>query len=169
MRPSYSLEGSKNIDREKSFWMKVDRRSPAECWEWKASTNNRGYGQFWIGHTFVGAHRFSYELVHGFILDSSKCVCHKCDNRKCVNPFHLFLGTHQDNENDKVSKGRQAKGNNNGQGGTKNWKNKLSESDVLSIRKLHKNGVSYAFLSEKFGVTESNIYYIVSHKSWSWL
>jgi HNH endonuclease len=169
MRANYSLAGSKNVDRVGSFWMKVDVRSADECWEWQASKNARGYGQFWIGNTFTGSHRFSYELLHGKIGDSNLLACHKCDNPSCCNPKHLFLGTHQDNEADKVSKGRQATGNKNGQGGTKNWKNKLSEQAVKNIRFFNTKGFSNKQLSDMFGVTESMIYYIVTRRSWKWL
>ena len=167
MKNDFDLSGKKNVNRDESFWLKVDRNSKEDCWEWKGSLN-RGYGQFWVGHTFIGAHKYSYELHFGKI-ENGLLVCHRCDNRKCVNPNHLFLGTYQDNENDKVSKNRQAKGKKNGQSGTRNWKNKLSELDVIEIRKKLEDKTPYKVLSQKYGVTEGMIYYIKSRRSWSWL
>jgi HNH endonuclease len=158
MRPSYSLAGSKNVDRVSSFWMKVDRKSPDECWTWIGSINTRGYGQFWIGKTFTGAHRFSYKIHYGDIPDGL-LVCHKCDNRKCVNPNHLFLGTSQDNVDDAVSKNRQAKGK-------QVMHSKLVEEQVREIRS---SSLSYQELSNIYGVTENMTYYIKSGRSWKWV
>lgn len=92
------------------FWAKVDKRSEAECWPWMATKNGVGYGKFTLGvNNKVLAHRYSYEAANGPIPDGV-LVCHKCDNPQCVNPAHLFLGTHKDNMEDAVRKGRQARG-----------------------------------------------------------
>lgn len=75
------------------------------CWEWSASINNHGYGQFKFNKKMVKAHRMSYEIAHGSI-PKDLCVLHSCDNRLCVNPEHLRIGTKQDNSRDAVSRGR---------------------------------------------------------------
>lgn len=78
------------------------------CWIWAGATMSVGYGLFSIGRLKEGrvlAHRFSYELAFGKI-PSNKLLCHTCDNRWCVNPEHLFVGTHRDNTLDMVSKNR---------------------------------------------------------------
>ena len=95
----------KYIDR---FWNKVDKTSnPNGCWEWTAfiDKDGKGYGRAYDGNTQMGAHRLSV-IIDGRD-PSGKYVCHTCDNPKCVNPTHLFLGTQQDNLNDMKSKGRK--------------------------------------------------------------
>ena len=80
------------------------------CWLWTASLTGPGYGQFGVKGRVELAHRVSYELHVGAIPDGL-CVLHRCDVRHCVNPNHLFLGTHSDNSRDCVSKGRHGNGN----------------------------------------------------------
>ena len=87
------------------FWAKVVCGGPSECWEWTATLDGGGYGRIKSGGKLDGAHRVSWELHHGKI-PVDRWVLHRCDNRKCVNPAHLFLGTRGDNVSDMVQKGR---------------------------------------------------------------
>ncbi len=90
---------------QQRFWSKVDVQS-GDCWNWTgALSSSNGYAAFWDGERQVVAHRFSWELRNGPIPDGL-CVLHRCDNRRCVNPNHLFLGTKSDNTRDMLSKGR---------------------------------------------------------------
>lgn len=97
------------------FWERVNKSTGEnECWEWKGYIKPRtgiwdgAYGEFSFNSKHVRAHRFSYYLHFGEF-DPKLLVCHKCDNTKCVNPNHLFLGTYLDNNRDTVNKGRRAK------------------------------------------------------------
>lgn len=88
------------------FWSKVNQHAPGGCWEWTAGLNDSGYGMFPLWpRPAERAHRFSWHQHRGAIPDAL-CVLHRCDNRKCVNPDHLFLGTRGDNIRDCFGKGR---------------------------------------------------------------
>jgi hypothetical protein len=145
------------------FWAKVKVGKPDECWEWQASTDGRGYGQLNGGNRSLRAHRVSYELHFGSIPDGLD-VCHRCDNRRCVNPHHLFVGTRSDNVQDMLKKGR---GNFVPQVGSKNHLSKLHEDDIPEIRELAAGGLTCAAIASRFGVTAENISMIVRRLTWS--
>jgi hypothetical protein len=88
------------------FWNKVEVTTDSSlCWEWKAAKAPNGYGRFGMGSKVIQAHRVAWELIYGSIPDKLY-VLHSCDNRGCMNPSHLFLGTYKDNMQDCSRKGR---------------------------------------------------------------
>src|SRR3989442_111886 len=98
----------KIVEQVSRFWAKVDKSS--DCWIWTGALSQRGYGEFSVlSGSWVLAHRFSWQLHFGAI-PVGLCVCHACDNRTCVNPSHLWLGTHTANMKDKQVKGRAKTG-----------------------------------------------------------
>lgn len=93
---------------EERFWVKVDKTAPGGCWLWTGVRRPNGYGSFSVRQKYFGTHRFSWELTNGPI-PTGLNVLHRCDVRACVNPEHLFLGTHRDNAIDREQKGRKGK------------------------------------------------------------
>jgi len=145
---------------EKRFWEYVNKKSKNECWEWKAKINKTsGYGEISINGKSVLAHRFSYKIHFGKI-PANYCICHKCDNKICVNPHHLFKGKPQDNSNDMKNKNRQALGE-------KHPFAKLTEKQVVEIRSKYIPKVySYQKLANEFNVSKQTIYRTVLYKNW---
>lgn len=143
------------------FESKIMPITETGCWIWTGSLNKTGYGQFGVGGKAVLAHRMSYELFKGPI-PKGMHILHSCDNPSCVNPDHLFLGTHQDNMDDKVAKNRQAKPQ-----GNLNGRAKLTEQQVKEIREKYvpRKYSSYS-LAKEYGVSQYNICAIISNKSW---
>lgn len=114
------------------------------CQEWQSTLHRDGYGKFWFKGSQIPAHRMAYILFNGEI-PKGQWVLHKCDNRKCVNPKHLFLGNRIDNINDMDKKQRR---------GTKST---LKESQVSEIKKLLDVGISQQKIATLFNVHQTAI------------
>lgn len=151
------IPGFNKVLDHRAHFEKKFRVTPG-CWIWTAGFYNVGYGQFKEGPKAHGAHRFSYILYCGEIPDGL-FVCHKCDNRACVNPDHLFLGTHAENMADMRKKGRGAnlKGSQVGNA-------KLTESIVLEILK---SDLPQYVLRKKYGISSAQISRIKNGKRWA--
>jgi|ERR1700722_2279912 len=173
--------------RIQNFWNYVDKAGPEECWMWKAGLGRGGYGKF----GWHGAHRFSW-LIHYGEIPEGLCVCHTCDTPACVNPKHLFLGTSAENTFDRHRKGRDCSGD-------KHWTrlhpenlkrgeshpavidssylprgeahklSKLTEANVLEIRRLRVSGIKRKIVANKFNVSPDTIYRIDKGTLWGWL
>lgn len=176
----------KDVDR---FWSKVDKNGPipdhcpeiGPCWTWTSAKHKNGYGAFRLSKpkwVTAYAHRLSWELHYGPVeVDSSGRtfdVCHHCDNRSCVRPEHMFVGSRSDNMRDMREKGRGACGEKNGSKthpgcnpkGTRHWNSLLTEESATEVRVLHSKGLSYQALAEQFGVHPWTISDVVRRKTW---
>jgi hypothetical protein len=143
---------------EDRFWSKVDKRGPNECWNWTGAINSSGYGSFRLDGKVGSSSRTSYSLEYGEI-PVGLHVCHRCDNRPCVNPAHLFLGTNEDNHLDKIAKGRQARGESAGIAN-------LKESDVRALRDAARSGQTVTNLSKQTGIAYCTVYSAVHGMTW---
>jgi hypothetical protein len=156
---------------KESFWGKVNIISETDCWEWKGSVNNTGYGTVaWNGKVYT-AHRVAAYLsdmvdsiaapkhaaIKGFVL-------HKCDNRKCCNPNHFFIGTYADNQLDAYAKKRRRQPK-----GSQHVNAKLTNEQVMEIRTRYKNGELQVSLAKEFLVSQRCISLIVRGETYKWI
>lgn len=145
------------------FFATLAKGEPDECWLWPGSRFQDGYGSIHSGGKIgkpLLAHRVSWE-AHNSDPPGTLLVCHKCDVKLCVNPSHLFLGTHLDNNSDRARKNRSARGE-------RSPKTTLTEGEVKILRAEHAiGGTTYAALGRKFSVTEVTARNIVIRKTWS--
>lgn len=143
------------------FWSKVDKRGPDECWPWLGALNEHGYGvmrpEGQRNGPTVKAHRVSV------ILDDRNpdglCVLHRCDNPRCVNPAHLFLGTMADNTQDMVAKRRGLVGHRNGHA-------KLTDAQAAEIRRRRNAGERRDRLAAEFHVSGATVTRIANREGW---
>ena len=148
---------------EDRFLDKVDKDTSTGCWEWTGATTRGDYGVIGkkVGHKkwqTARAHRVSYELYKGPI--GKFHVCHTCDNPKCVNPDHLFLGTAKDNTQDMMAKGR---------GGYKrDSKQKLLSQEIADTirQEIRQEKGTQKQIAEKFGTSEKQVSNIKNNKVW---
>lgn len=166
------------------FWKKVDKDiseiyyNGTKCWEWQKGRIS-GYGCSKIEGHVILSHRVSWILSNGDI-ENDLCILHRCDNRKCVNPDHLFIGTKGDNNRDRENKGRgnHAFGDRNGSRkhnekmlrGNENGNAKLTELQVIEMINLYRNGeTNKEKLGRMFGINGSHVGNIVNRRNWKHL
>lgn len=138
------------------FWSKVERKGENDCWN--LASQARRYPSVWCYGKSIEAHRFSYELHYGPILPGL-VVMHTCDNTHCVNPRHLKLGSHADNQFDKVRKQRQARGERQGH-------SKLNAGQIIEIRRQFDSGVLTRTIARQFSITQNYVYAVGLRRCW---
>lgn len=159
-----SITPARNRPIEERFWAKVQRSADiTECWIWLACRNPAGYGAFNIGGRAWLAPRVAYLLTYGpFPLELN--VLHRCDNPPCCNPHHLFLGTQTENILDMRVKGRGNVGR-----GSRHRLAKLTDAQVIEIRKRYEQGERVTTIAQAYGVHTRTICSIKSRTTWKHL
>lgn len=141
------------------FWARVEKTEG--CWLFRGAHDPMGYGyvrRTAIAPHMLKAHRYSWMLLKGEIPDGL-CVLHRCDNPPCVNPDHLFLGTINDNNQDKKNKGRASRVSRNA--GEKQWSAILTDDLVRHIRAQHAAGVKQAVIGRALNISSKTIWYAI--------
>jgi hypothetical protein len=153
--------------REEKFWSNVEIKDDCNaCWEWKSVSGTSKYAVTKFNGKDEAVHRIAYRLSFSDFPRELQ-VCHKCDNPPCCNPFHLFLGTFQDNVDDRERKGRNKLPHSLGED---HGNHKLTEKNVKEIRELYQTtSHNYRTLSEIYGVTFGAIRNVIKGRTWGWL
>lgn len=159
----------------RNFLARIRFTDDGSCWEWEGS-KTVGYGMICCTRGGIkqsrGAHRVSYEFFIGEI-PPGMFICHRCDNRACVNPNHLFLGTPKDNTQDMVEKGRSCRGRSNpatGHRGEDSPNAKITERQVLEIRRRYAAGdITQEELAQEFGISSAHVCGIIRRRFWKHL
>jgi hypothetical protein len=138
----------------KAFLLKIKKAGPDECWEWQGSLNGGGYGHLRVHRKDVIAHRMAYMLSNGPI-EVGKRVCHTCDNRRCCNPVHLWIGTGKDNSMDAARKLRMH--------------SKYSVEDILKVKELLNQGLSTRAIAKRLSVGRDTVMKVQKGKTWAHL
>ncbi len=149
------------LSADKAFILRVSIGDG--CWLWQGATRSFGYGCFYaLPYKHYTAHRFAYEHFVGPIPEGL-LVLHKCDNPACVNPAHLFLGTSQDNMDDRNQKGRNTRGESHP-------KAKLNREDAIEIRRLYTDEfATVSDIGRQYNKDASSIIKILKSKTWKCL
>jgi DNA-binding XRE family transcriptional regulator len=147
------------------FWAKVQKSEG--CWLWQGARIPGGYGVMRFQKKQQLTHRIVWQLTQG-VIPKGSCVCHKCDNPPCVNPDHLFLGSHKDNMNDMHRKGRAGDHEWWKRPGRKHHRAVLTLEQASEIRKLYSDtDATQRDLASRFGVSQSAIWHILKGFSYS--
>lgn len=163
-RRTGTTEPTRLFDVEERFWANVQKGGPGECWLWTGLLTDKGYGRVFSNGRYLGAHRFSYRLHEGPV-PKGLFVCHRCDNPRCVNPDHLWLGTNADNMADMAEKGRA--NHEPRMLGESHTRAKLTEKKVREIRRLRREGLTLEAIAKQYGVCFQTVSLVVNRKSWA--
>lgn len=155
----YCSYGCRHGDIATRFWSRVEKTEA--CWLWTGLLSWKGYGITAVHQRHVGAHRLAYELAYGPI-PPGMFICHHCDNRRCVRPDHLFLGTAQDNTDDMLRKGRESWAV-----GERGGLAVLTEAQVREARERYRRGEgSHRSLALEYGISKGAMCHILTYRTW---
>ena len=141
----------------------INKNAENSCWEWTRCLSNKGYAVFNVKNKMILVHRFMYEKFKNKI-SNKMSVCHSCDNPKCVNPEHLFLGTHKENIIDCIKKGRDKKAR-----GERQRKCSISEKTAIEIKTKFKEGKTIKEIYHLFDCSYQTVWNICKNRSWKYL
>jgi hypothetical protein len=145
------------LSRIDEFWKRVDKTDG--CWTWTGNGTGDGYGRMFLAKgNVIRSNRASW-IIHFGEIPEGMCVCHHCDNKICVRPDHLFLGTDLDNKRDMFIKKKHAHT-------TRHGSAKLGAVEVVSIKRLYSKGWKSPAIAERFSVDKSTILRVLRGESW---
>ena len=147
------------------FWDNVKSGSANECWNWQGRIAGNGYGYYWTNGKWVLAHRTALSL-QGVVINNKE-VRHTCDNPTCCNPNHLIPGTHWENMQDCIAKGRFALPTNNKIYGERNGRARITTAQAILAKKMLLGRVSVKEIAHTIGCSISIVYHIRSGNSWA--
>lgn len=166
--PHENVAETIQLDPMNAFWrmvykygsIPVNKPCVGNCWIWLGNVNNNGYGYLTIGDRTQRAHRVVYELVLGGPIPKDKQINHRCDNKICVRPTHLQLGTQAENIQEAVDRGLYPSGE-------AHYRAKLTEQDVVAIRRDYIPGkIGYMTLAQRYSVSQDTIKDVVFGYTW---
>jgi hypothetical protein len=157
---SLDQKSRENISKmsQERFFQKIKKTEA--CWIWTGRKNWKGYGEVKCNNKSYKSHRLSW-IIHFGCIPEKMCILHKCDNPCCVNPNHLFLGTHQDNMIDMFQKGRG-----NRAFGTRVTPSKLNEEKVRSLRNDFYSGMKRDDILMKYSISKRAMYLVAKRITW---
>lgn len=148
---------------EERFARRLSRPDASGCVLWKGTRTSHGYGQIKCRGVFMLAHRLAWQLANGSIPEGL-LVCHHCDVKLCVNAGHLFTGTHKDNSDDMIAKGRDR--HDIVPFGEGHYRAKLNQAAVLAIRKRARSGEDQKEIAKDFGILQPHVSRILNGRAW---
>ena len=158
----YSRPESSLAERLEAY---TERRDDEDaCWPWTGALHHEGYGRLLYDGRLRGAHVWVYVTLHGEPPVNKPCILHTCDNRACVNPRHLYAGTHVQNMDDMARRHRQVP-----REGMSNPSHKLTDEQVHEIRELRDQGLTQSRVAFKYGVSQPQISAIWNRRAWKHL
>lgn len=154
----------RSVLADKTFRARFERHTTktATCWLWSGCVDRKDYGVVCIRYRLVRAHRVAFSLA-SLCVPTGLCVCHSCDNPRCVRPSHLWTGTNADNIADKVRKGRARGASICGE---RNGASKITSSDSVLIRKRAASGERQRIIAAEFGISQQHVSEILRGNYW---